>query len=105
MFEFFIFIILPLIISLICYFIKNLRTQYSISLVLGILHLGLAFCIFLGFDHANLPFLFGIDSLSKLWILILSNVYFWVVLVSYSYLKRPVNLKAEDGKQYYFLFL
>jgi hydrogenase-4 component F len=37
--------------------------------------------------------------------LILSNVYFWVVLVSYSYLKRPVNLKAEEGKQYYFLLL
>jgi len=105
MFEFFIFIILPLITSLICYFIKNLRIQYCISLVPGILHFGLALCIFIGFYHTNLPFLFGIDALSKLWILILSNVYFWVVLVSYSYLKRPVNSKAEAGKQYYFLLL
>lgn len=105
MLEFCIFIILPLFSSLLCYLIKDLRLQYGISLLQGILHFGLALCIFLGYDHASLPFLFGIDALSKLWILILSNVYFWVVLVSYSYLQRPVNEKAEVGKQYYFLLL
>ena len=37
--------------------------------------------------------------------MILSNVYFWVVFVSYAYLKRPVTTKATEGQRYYFLLL
>jgi len=79
--------------------------QYIVSLGTALLHLGLAMLVFLGYFHASLPAFFSIDSLSKVFLLILSNVYFWVVLVSYSYLKRPVMPKAEEGKKYYFLLL
>jgi len=105
MFEFFIFILLPLLASIFCYFVKNLRIQYSTSLAVSIFHLALALSVFLGYYHTNLPFFFSVDSLSKLFLLILSNVYFWVVLVSYSYLQRPVTFKARNGIQYYFLLL
>ncbi len=105
MLELFTFILLPLIASGSCYFIKDLRIQYGVSLSVSILHLGLSLSIFLGYQHAAMPFYFSIDALSKVFLLILSNVYFWVVLVSFSYLKRPVSERAEEGQKFYFLLL
>jgi hydrogenase-4 component F len=105
MFEFSIFVIFPLLTAGFCYLIKNLRVQFSASLVVALLHLGLSLLVFLGFFNPNLPTYFSADPLSKLFLLILSNVYFWVVLVSYSFLKRPVMLRAEEGKKLYFLLL
>lgn len=105
MFGFAIFIILPLIGAVFCYLIKDLRIQFIASLLIAVLHIGLSLLVFLGIYHAQLPTFFSIDSLSKFFLLILSNVYFWVVLVSFSYLKRPVIAKAEEGKKFYFLLL
>jgi len=105
MFGLFIFILLPLFSAVICYFIKNLKIQYGISLLVAILHLSLSLFVFLGIYHIQLPTFFSIDSLSKFFLLILSNVYFWTVLVSNSYLKRPVIPKAEGGKKYYYMLL
>lgn len=105
MFGLFIFILLPILIAGFCYFVKDLRIQFSVSLLIAILHLSLAFSVFLGLYHIQLPTFFSLDSLSKLFILILSNVYFWVVLVSYSYLKKPLMRKAEEGKKYYFALI
>jgi len=105
MFDLFIFILLPLLTSVFCYFVKNLRIQFSASILVSVLHLALSLSVFTGYYQTNLPFFFGIDSLSKLFIVILSNVYFWVVLVSFSFLKRPVASKAQEGKKYYFLLL
>lgn len=102
MFEFSIFILLPLVTAGLCYFIKDLRLQYGVSIIVALFHLGLSLLVFLGIHHAKLPTFFGVDSFSKLFLPILSNVYFWVVLVSYSYLKRPITPKAEEGKKYYF---
>ncbi len=105
MLEFSIFILIPLASAGLCYLIKNLRVQYAISLFVSTIHLGLSLAVFLGLHHTLLPTFFGVDSLSKFFILILSNVYFWVVLVSYSYLKRPVMPRAEEGKRFYFMLL
>nr|WP_319776195.1 proton-conducting transporter membrane subunit [uncultured Sphaerochaeta sp.] len=105
MYGFSILILLPLIVSGLCYFVKNLRLQYGVSLIVALLHLSFSLVIFLGLLHPQLPTFFGIDSLNKLFLLILSNVYFWVVLVSYSYLQKPVMPNAEKGKKNYFLFL
>jgi hydrogenase-4 component F len=121
--EFSILIVLPLVVTLVCYLVKNLRLQYIFSLSAAVLHTVFSFIIFAGWYQPNLPFFFSFDSLSKLFLLVLSNVYFWVVLVSYSYLKRPVAAltglntgeegeeeepnagKAEEGKKLYFLLL
>ena len=102
MFEFSIFILFPLITAGLCYFVKDLRIQYGVSLVVALLHLVLSLLVFLGIYHTQLPTFFSVDSLSRLFLLILSNVYLWVVLVSFSYLKKPVMPKAEEGKKYYF---
>jgi hydrogenase-4 component F len=98
-------ILLPLFAALFCYFIKDFRVQYGISLLVSLLHLFITLLEFLEIYHIQLPTFFSFDSLSKLFLLILSNVYFWVVLVSYSYLKRPVTEKAAAGQRYYFLLL
>lgn len=105
MFEFSFLILIPLLSAAVCYFIKSLRLQYSLSLFVSALHLILSLIIFIGWYKPNLPFFFSTDSLSKLFLLVLSNVYFWVVLVSFAYLKRPVTSKSEEGKKYYFLLL
>ncbi len=98
-------ILLPLFAAFCCYFIKNFRVQYGLSLLVSLLHLFITLLEFLEIYHIQLPTFFSFDSLSRLFLLILSNVYFWVVLVSYSYLKRPVTEKAEAGQRYYFLLL
>ena len=105
MFEFSIFILLPLLTSGLCYFVKDLKIQYSITLTVALLHLGLSLMVFLGLYNTNMPAFFGIDATGKLFLLILSNVYFWIVFVSYSFLKRPVTAKAQEGKKYYFLLI
>lgn len=105
MIEFSVLILIPLLAAVVCYLIKNLRTQYSISLTVSTIHLIFSLLIFIGLYRPNLPFFFSTDSLSKLFLLVLSNVYFWVVLVSFSYLKRPTTSRAQEGKRYYFLLL
>ncbi len=105
MFEFVLLILIPLLSAGVCYFLKNIRLQYSISLFVSAVHLLLSLLIFIGWYKTDLPFFFSTDSLSKLFLLVLSNVYFWVVLVSFSYLKRPVTPNSEEGKRYYFLLL
>ncbi len=105
MLEFSVLILFPLLSSAVCYFLKSTLSKYSVSLSVSILHLALSLMIFIGWYQPNLPFFFSTDSLSKLFLLVLSNVYFWVVLVSFSYLKRPVTSKAQAGKRYYFLLL
>jgi hydrogenase-4 component F len=103
--EFIIFIGLPLVICLACILMKSLRLQYGFSLAAGILHLALSLTVFLGYLPRWLPPFFGIDPLSKFFILILSNIYFWVVLVSYAFLKRSVTNGDRNGKKYYFMLL
>lgn len=105
MLEFSVLILMPLICTGVCYLLKSIRTQYTISLLVSILHLLFSLMIFIGLYEPNLPFFFSTDSLSKLFLLVLSNVYFWVVLISFSYLKRPAMQKSEEGKKYYFLLL
>ena len=105
MLEFSVLIFLPLLSAGICYLLKSIRAQYTLSLSVSFLHLSFSLMIFTGWYHPNLPFFFSTDSLSKLFLLVLSNVYFWVVLVSFSYLKRPTTSKAQEGKRYYFLLL
>ncbi|TAK51344.1 MAG: hypothetical protein EPO24_15960, partial [Bacteroidetes bacterium] len=105
MVEFLVLILLPLLSAGVCYVLKCTSVQYSLSLSVSILHLLLSLMIFVGWYQPNLPLFFSTDSLSKLFLLVLSNVYFWVVLVSFSYLKRPVTSKAQTGKRYYFLLL
>lgn len=105
MFGFSILILLPLLAAMFCYIVKNLRVQYNVSLLVSILHLFISLMVFGGVYHFQLPTFFSFDSLSKLFLLILSHVYFWVVLVSFTYLKRPVTSKAQEGKKYYFLLL
>ena len=89
MFGFAILILLPFALSAICWLINSIRVQYILSMTGSVLHLFVTLMIFMGIHQPTLPFLFSTDSLSKLFLLVLSNVYFWVVLVSYSFLKQP----------------
>ena len=98
-------ILTPLISALACYSAKSIRAQYYISLSVSVLHLVFSFTLFMGWLQPGTFVLFSADSLSKLFLLVLSNVYFWVVLVSLAYLKRSATSGSASGKKYYFLLL
>ncbi len=105
MFHFFILILMPLLTTGLCYFIKNLRLQHRLSIIVSALHLIFSLLLFTKIYESNLPGFFSTDALSRLFLLVLSNVYFWVVLVSLTYLKRRDSAKAQAGKKYYFMLL
>lgn len=105
MVAFSILVLLPIIGALFCFFVNVIKKQFIISLVLAISHLSLSLLIFLGYYQTNLVLFFSIDSLSKFFLVILSNVYFWVIVVSYTFLKRPLSDNAQKSKKFYFLLL
>lgn len=91
-----------LLSSAACWFIKDLKAQYFISLSAAGAHLLFSFALFTGFYAPQLSFV-SLDSLSRLFLMVVSNVYFWVVLVSYRYLAQSKT--KGSGKKYYFIFL
>ena len=105
MVAFSILILLPIIGALFCFFVKDIKKQYILSLIIAIVHLNFSLLIFFGYYQAHLVLFFSVDSLSKFFLIILSNVYFWVIVVSYSFLKRPLSDNAQKSKKFYFLLL
>jgi hydrogenase-4 component F len=101
----FIFLILPVFSIGICYFVHIRKIQYGISLLIATVHLVCSYLVFSGMCTPVENDFFQFDALAKLFLLILSHVYFWVVLVSYSYLNRPMIVKEEKSKKQYFTML
>ncbi len=100
-----ILILTPLVSAVACYCIKSIRAQYYLSLFVSMLHLALSFSLFIGWFQPGVSVLFSADSLSQLFLLVLSNVYFWVVLASFDYLKRATTSSSASGRKTYFLLL
>ncbi len=98
-------ILIPLISAAACYLVKSIRAHYYISLAVSVLHLVFSYSLFTGWYQPGEFMLFSADSLSQLILLVLSNVYFWVVLVSFAYLKRTAASHSVSGRRYYFLLL
>ncbi|HNW81496.1 MAG TPA: proton-conducting transporter membrane subunit [bacterium] len=97
--------ILPVVTALICLILKSWKVQYALTLSSSLIHLAVSFGIFIGYFTPGTTFMFGFDALSKLFLLVLSNTYFWIVLVSYSYIKLPVESDSTSGKKYYFMLM
>ncbi len=105
MVEFFIFIILPLFISALLFAIKDLKIQYILSLVAGGFHLAFSFIVFINNFTTKMPMFFELDYLNRYFLLIVSNVYFWVVLVSYKFITERIKEEAKISYSFYFLLL
>jgi hydrogenase-4 component F len=89
----------------VCSFVHHRKTQYALSLLVAVIHVVCSYLVFSGVVVPAENDFFRFDSLSKLFLLILSHVYFWVVLVSSSYLNRPVLVKEEKSKKRYYTML
>lgn len=98
-------IIIPFLATIACYFTKSIRMQYYISIAVSVFHFAFAFGLFSGWYCPGAFIVFNADSLSQLILLVLSNVYFWVVIVSFSYLKRTNTANSVSGRRYYFMLL
>lgn len=103
--ELFLLTALPLLNIGLVYVLKNRKIQYSLTLIAAAVHLLCSFLIFSGFLNPSENDFIRFDSLTKLFLMVLSNVFFWVTLVSYSYLSRPNIVKEEKSKKLYFLLL
>ncbi|MBN1398836.1 MAG: hypothetical protein JXA06_12460 [Bacteroidetes bacterium] len=97
--------ILPVAGFIACYFVHNRKAQYIISLSAAVVHLACSYLIFAEIIIPAESDLFRFDALSRLFLLILSHVYFWILLVSYSYLNRPAMVKEEKSKKFFFAML
>ncbi len=91
-----------LLTSAACWFVKSIKAQYFMTLAAAAAHLIFSFTLFAGIYSPQQHFL-STDALSRLFLMVVSNVYFWVVLVSYQYLKQ--STAKGTGKKYYFVFL
>ncbi len=97
--------LLPVISAGFCYFVPVRKMQYAVSLLAAAAHLACSYLLFSGMYIPAENDFFRFDALSRLFLLILSHVYFWVVLVSSSYLNRPLIVNEENGKKLYFTML
>ncbi|MFZ1730040.1 MAG: proton-conducting transporter membrane subunit [Bacteroidota bacterium] len=98
-------IIIPAIAAASCLLLPNLRAQYTVSVFVSAAHLLFSVLLFAGVFSPGMPDFFSRDALSTLFILVLSNVYFWVVLVSYAHLTKTASSPEGGGKKYYFSLL
>lgn len=105
MFELYFLILIPLAAAVPCYFFKDLRIQYFISLLAAVIHFVFSILIFSGLMQLNESLFLHADSISRLFLLVLSNAYFWVILVSYSYIKKSNVSDSGKVKRFYFFLL
>lgn len=105
MVEFSIFIIMPIFIAALLFAIKDLKTQYILSLFAAFFHLAFSFIVFINNFSSKMPMFFEFDHLNRYFLLILSNVYFWVVLVSYKFITERIKEEAKISYSFYFLLL
>ncbi len=105
MVEFFIFIILPIFIAALLLAVKDLKLQYIVSLVTAGFHLAFSFIVFTNNFNSKMPTFFELDYLNRYFLIILSNVYFWVVLVSYKFIKDRIESNVKISCSYYFVLL
>lgn len=105
MIEFSIFVILPLFIAGMLYAIKDLKLQYVLSLITAAFHLVFSFIVFINNFTPKMPMYFEADYLNRYFLLILSNVYFWIVLVSYKFITERIKEKTKISYSFYFLLL
>ncbi len=96
---------LPLLSIVANYFLHSRKAQYGISLLVASLHLVASYLIFSGLYQPIENDFIRFDALSKLFLLVLSHIYFWVVLVSYSYLNRSELVNEGKSKRLYFMML
>lgn len=105
MLDILILIIVPAMTAVLCALLKDLRIQYTLSVIVSAAHLLFSVLLFTGSFSPGMPYFFSRDALSTLFILVLSHVYFWIVLVSYSYLTKTAASPAGGGKRHYFALL
>lgn len=96
---------LPVAASGFLFVVKPLRVQYWISLTVSALHLVVSYTLFMDFYRPDDIQWFQYDALSRLFLFILSHVYFWVVFVSLQFLTRPTIAREASSKKYYFSLL
>ncbi|HEX2866359.1 MAG TPA: proton-conducting transporter membrane subunit [Ignavibacteriales bacterium] len=95
-------LILPLLAGGLFFIPGNKKLKYQMSLLVSVIHLAASYMIFTGFAQPVVSQWFRIDAFSKLFLLILSHVYFWVVLNSWHFINQPDLYSPEKSRKIFF---
>lgn len=95
-------LILPLLAGGLFFIPGNKRLKYQLSLAVAVVHLVVSYMIFAGFATPVVSQWFRADAFTKLFLLILSHVYFWVILNSWHFLNQPTIYNTEKSKRIFF---
>lgn len=98
-------LVLPLLVSGLLFGIYPLRFKYILSLAVSAVHLLVMYLLMLGVLPVPESRWFIFDALSLWILLIVSHVYFWVVLISYEFLQRPAEGRMTLSRRLYFNLL
>ena len=100
----FVLYILPFLAMAACYLIRREKPRFVLSLGVAAVHLAFSVAVF--FESDVLGIKAGeYDALSRYFLLIISNVYFWTMLVSGSFLKNTHLKSSASGIKYFYFFL
>lgn len=95
-------LIIPLLAAVITFLSRATRYKYAVSMITAAIHLAFTLMMIGGELKAPDSEWFLFDALGLYFLLTLSVVNFFVTLVSFQVLKRPMIGKAVDSKKYYF---
>jgi len=93
---------LPLASGALFFTFNNLKVKYRLSIFTAGTHLIITYLLFAGFIAPPQNAWFNFDSLTKLFLMILSNVFFWVTANSYKYIKHSPIEKIEKSRQIFY---
>ncbi|MGE5410218.1 MAG: proton-conducting transporter membrane subunit [Clostridiales bacterium] len=93
---------LPLLTGAVFFVFDNLKVKYVFSIIVAAIHLAAACLVFSGSNVPDFEQWLRFDALTKLFLLILSNVYFWVMINSYQYLFFSPVAKPEKSRKIFY---
>lgn len=95
-------LVLPFAAGILMLMKASLKLKYSVSLAVSALHLVVSYLIFARIIIPGDLYYVSFDPLSRFFLLILSNAYFWVTLNSYGYLNRSMPFDTDESKKLFY---
>lgn len=95
-------LILPLLAGGLFFIRGSKKRKYQLSLLVAIIHLVTSYLIFTGFATPLVSPWFRWDAFTKLFLLVLSHVYFWVMLNSWHFINQSTTYSPEKSRRIFF---
>jgi hydrogenase-4 component F len=95
-------LILPLLAGGLFFIPGGRKLKYQLSLMVSIIHLVTSYLVFTGFATPADSQWFRWDAFTKLFLLVLSHIYFWVILNSWHFINQSSTYSPEKSRKSFF---